>query len=150
MKFLVTLFMVLAVLVLFFGPMLGCVPSTTPVQVSRAEVRSALNLVAEGVRTVDLICAQTARVKQDIPLAKTCKDAYDVARDSLIGIGEGVDAWNEGKHGETACALKKANAALASFRKVAFQAGAALPPLVDDAISFSSTVVGECHEPDAS
>lgn len=113
--------------------------------VPRETARGTILTLAEGVHRADLACAELARARHDAPLATTCADAYDAARDALLGAESAVDAWDAGKAGDVACASVHAVASLHLMSSAIRAAGGAVPPVVDDALRLAPTLAGVCH-----
>ena len=84
---------------------------------TRAEARAAVLVSAEPVKVLDTRCAALALDTRDIDLARRCEVAYDQARTALVVAATGVDAWEEGKKGEVACAVARAVASLDALMK---------------------------------
>lgn len=74
-----------------------CLAACSGASVSRAQARGVVLVEAEAVKIGDKTCAQVALEKTDLPLAKACESAYDIARASLLTAAAGIDAWDEGK-----------------------------------------------------
>lgn len=117
--------------------LVGCGASAT-----RAQARGAVLVTAEAVKLADTTCAQVALERTDLALARACEQAYDLARASAIAAAAAVDAWDEGKRGEVACALQRAAGEL---RKVASELRARqanVPKVIDDALGLAAGVGG--------
>src|SRR5574338_298624 len=84
----------------------GCGPAQPGAQSpARDYARAAILLVSEGVKVADQVCADVALAKKDFTVAKTCADAYETARSSLLAAQTFVDAWEDGAGGSYVCTL---------------------------------------------
>lgn len=115
--------------------------------VSRAQARGAVTATAAAVHAVDEICAETAKAKRDIELARRCSHAYDVARSSVVVTAIAVDHWDDvsSSRQSVACAMRGALDGLDSMIRETEAAGAKMPPLVNDALALA-TIVGMCPD----
>ena len=112
----------------------------------RETVRSIVLTVAEGVRSLDLACASTARAKKDAQLALKCAEYYDSARLALTAAESGVDAWDKGTAGDLPCAIVKAVSATHQMVFLVQQAGYKAPPAAEDALKLAPQLTGGCRE----
>ena len=119
--------------------------STPPANSSpRETARAAVILFAKTTAIADEACATLAKTKQDVSIAKTCADAYDIARPALLAAEAGVDAWESGSKNEVACAVAKASNALTKIAETVKAGGGTLPLSVIDSLKFATSIVGEC------
>ena len=116
-----------------------------PADVPRDQARATVLTIAKGVQQADIACAEIAFAKADVALAKTCADAYDVARDALLGAESAVDAWDEAHRGDVACAAAKGVASLTSMVSAIQGAGGKVPAVVTDALTLAPALVGVCR-----
>lgn len=148
------------ILVGFFvvGPcvsLLGCTPARDPSTLdlrTPAAMRAVLVLESDAVYVASRICAAVvddmtaagesagdlATLKRAVALADDCANTYHAARDALL-VGEAtLDAWEEGKSGNVACA---AGAGLDAIRHVRDVVGRVspreFPGIVDDALRLA-------------
>jgi len=121
--------------------MVGCSPSP---EVARDQARATVLTIARGVHDADMLCAELAYAKKDGKLARTCADAYDVARDALLGAESAVDAWDEAHEGQVGCAAVKAVASLTSMMSAIKGAGGSVPAVVADALTLAPVLTGVC------
>lgn len=110
----------------------------------RETARSIVLLVADGVKQADTSCAKLARDTQSVETAKTCAEAYNVARPSLQSAEQTIDAWNEGANHQVVCSVYAAMRALASMRDAIIAAGGKLPGAVVDALELGQSLTKEC------
>lgn len=122
--------------------MVGCSPSP---EVARDQARATVLTIARGVHDADMLCAELAYAKKDGKLARTCADAYDVARDALLGAESVVDAWDEAHEGQVGCATAKAVASLTSMVSAIQGAGGKVPAVVTDALTLAPVLTGVCR-----
>lgn len=122
--------------------MVGCSPSP---EVARDQARATVLTIARGVHDADMLCAELAYAKKDGKLARTCADAYDVARDALLGAESAVDAWDDAHRGDVACAAAKGVASLTSMVSAIQGAGGKVPAVVTDALTLAPALVGVCR-----
>lgn len=125
-----------AMLVLLMLALTGCASA------SRAQARGAVLATAEAVKVGDDLCARVAIEKSDLPLARSCAKAYDDARAASLTAANAVDAWDEGKKHDIACAVKKASDALGTSVEALRARGAAIPKIIDDARLLASALGG--------
>jgi hypothetical protein len=112
---------------------------------ARDTARAAVVLVAEGVRVADETCAQVGAQQKNAALLKTCADAYDTTRASLLAAESAVDAWDAGEKKDLACALAASVRGLAQIANAVTHAGAELPLLVTDAMTLGAAFAsGSC------
>lgn len=116
-----------------------------PADVPRDQARATVLTIAKGVQQADIACAEIAFAKADVALAKTCADAYDVARDALLGAESAVDAWDDAHRGDVACAAAKGVASLTSMVSAIQGAGGKVPAVVTDALTLAPALVGVCR-----
>ena len=122
----------------------GCPqPAVSP---QRDSARAGLLLVAKGGVTADGACSELAKAKDDAVIAKTCADIYDDVRSSLLIAESSLEAWDSGKKNDVACATKHGVAALIKLTNLLKSNGANIPPVLFDAVKFSTFVAGECKE----
>lgn len=113
---------------------------------ARDSARAAVVLVAEGVRIADETCAQVGAKQKDPALLKTCADAYDTTRASLLAAESAVDAWDAGDKKSLACALAAGVRGLAQIANAITHAGVELPLLVTDAMTLGAAFAsGSCR-----
>ncbi len=110
---------------------------------SRAQARGAVLVTAEAVRLGDKACADVALEKNDLPLARACETAYEIARASVLTAAASVDAWDEGKKGDVACAIKRAGDELSKTVSELRARQASIPKLIEDAIALAAST-GKC------
>ena len=126
----------LAGLALLAGHCLGCAAA------SRAEARGAVLATAEAVKVGDKTCASYALERADLPLARACETAYDVARASLIVAASHVDAWDEGQRERVTCAVVHAVDELGKTAAELRKRGIKVPAIIDDSILLASALGG--------
>lgn len=119
----------------------GCLPADVP----RDQARATVLTIAKAVQTADIACAELAIRRDDIELAQTCSDAYDVARDALLGAESAIDAWDDAHRGDVACAAAKGVASLTSIAAAIERADGKVPAIVTDALTLAPTLVGGCR-----
>lgn len=90
-------------------------------------------------------CAAISLERSDLPLAKTCVDAYDVARPALLGAAQTIDGWDSGAAGDIACATLRAADALRSMVTAIRAAGGSVPPSTDAALGMAPVLAGVCR-----
>lgn len=118
-----------------------CLPACS--SASRAHARGAVLAGAEAIKVGDKACATAALEKTDLELARTCEAAYVTARSAIVAAAESVDAWDEGKKGDVACALKRAAAAIATTTQALRSRSVAVPKVVEDALALADKI-GAC------
>lgn len=123
----------------------GC-PEPNAVSPQRDSARAGLLLIAKAGVIADDACSELAKAKDDATIAKTCADAYDDVRSSLLIAESGLEAWDSGKKNDVACATKHSAAALTKLADLLKGAGAKIPAVLFDAVKFSAFVAGECKE----
>lgn len=120
----------------------ACAPApATP----RDEARSTVLLLSSGVATAVGVCAELSLSHDDLALAQTCANAYDVARPALLGAEKAIDGWDSGAAGDVACAAVRAADALGSMLAAIRAAGGAAPPAAEDALKRAPTLAGVCR-----
>lgn len=124
-----------AALLLALGFFLGCSPS-------RAQARGTVLATAEAVKIGDKLCADVALEQNDLPLARTCEQAYGDARSAVVAAAEGVDAWDEGQKGRVACAVQRAANGIAETVRALRGRRVSVPKVVDDALVLASSLGG--------
>lgn len=129
-------------LALSLAVLVSCVPSSA---VPRETARSTVLTIAEGVHRADLTCAEMSRARHDVELATVCADAYDAARDVLLGAESAVDAWDSGAANNVACAAAHAVASLTAMASAIRRAGGQVPPVVDDALRLAPPLTEVCR-----
>lgn len=117
--------------------LVGCTPSAA--DASRSAIRGSVLVTADALKLADSTCAKVATVKKDAALAKTCADAYDIARPFLLAAESGVDAYPN--DGGVMCSLGSAIEALSHVAEALTAAGSPLPPVVVDALSLAKGLV---------
>jgi len=109
---------------------------------ARESARAAVVVVAEGVKVADEVCAQAGAKQKDAALLKTCADAYDTTRASLLAAESAVDAWDAGDKKSLTCALAASVRGLAQIANAVTHAGVELPLLVTDALTLGAAFAG--------
>ena len=113
---------------------------------ARDYARAGLSLLAEGTKEAIHVCAEFAKSKVDVGLAKTCADAGDSARASLLAGQAIVDTWESAQQREVLCAAGKGVAALKEIAEAVRAAGGpAMPGLVQDALSLGAQLGAGCQ-----
>lgn len=112
----------------------GAHPSlpTTP----REQARAVVLVLTEGVREADHRCAEAGTDAGDLRLLDRCAAAYAVARSSLLVAAGAVDAWDEGRKGETACATIRGAEAAAELAGLIRSNGAEVPVALEDGLAL--------------
>lgn len=132
--------------VAFGGPiaiaMCGC--AKPPKMAPRETARAAVVTLAQAASVADKTCATLALKTGNIPLAKKCGDAYDVARPALLAAESAVDAWDDASAKRVACSLASALDALWQISEALKVAGAKAPAVIEDAIKFATPFSGGC------
>ncbi|WP_394833573.1 hypothetical protein LVJ94_44410 [Pendulispora rubella] len=123
----------------------ACAPARGANSPDRQNARAAILTVAKAVSVADEVCASTARTRSNAQLAKSCKDAYDVARPALFAAESGVDAWENGQRHNVACSAIDAANALRNIGDALIQAGVSLPAVLTDALLLSRGLGEVCH-----
>ncbi|WP_394844031.1 hypothetical protein LZC95_44130 [Pendulispora brunnea] len=123
----------------------ACAPARGANAPDRQNARAAILTVAKAVSIADEVCATTAKNRSNAQLAKTCKDAYDVARPALLAAESGVDAWENGQRHDVACSAINAANALRNMGEALSGAGVALPAVLTDALLLSRGLGEVCH-----
>ncbi len=116
------------------------VTSCTP-HISRAQARSALLAVAEGVALADKACGTAARaldIPDGVKLATACVKAYRSTRSALETAEGVVDAWAANHDKQFLCAASHVARAFTSFTGVLTGAGVSLSPAIADGVSMAS------------
>lgn len=107
-------------------------PSTAAEPPLRAQARSAVLSIAEGVVIVDKVCAGLSRDRKDLELATSCGNDYKAARDSLLASERALD------DGETARAGCEAVPAIRALGSMIRHVGALKEPALDDALAMAA------------
>lgn len=131
----------------------SCSSTPAPGSPQRENARASILLLARGVSLADEACATLARSKNDAAIAKSCADAYDEARGSLLSAEAGVNAWDPApggtsgsKKNDVACAVKHAAESLSKGTQVIQNAGGDLPLALSDALKLAPSIAGICAE----
>lgn len=111
---------------------------------ARDYARATLILVAEATKAADGVCADLAKQKSDAKLAKTCADAYDATRASLLAAQSLVDGWESADQKSYMCTLGHGVQGLGSMASAVQSAGGKLPPVIVDALSLGGSFVKGC------
>lgn len=131
----------------------GC-PKPDPVSPQRDSARAGLLLIAKAGVIADNACSELTKAKNDAAIAKTCADAYDNVRSSLLIAESSLEAWGPsegaspaaGGINQVACATKSAVEALSLVSKVIVDAGGKLSPTLIDALKFSTLFTSQCRQ----
>jgi hypothetical protein len=120
----------------------GAVPvPTTP----REQARATTLVLADGVVLARKQCAQLADDRKDLPLAERCLAAYETAYAALMAAGSTVDAWDDGRRGEVACATSRGAGAARALGEAVASAGGRVPPTLEDGLRlFDQLMAGLC------
>lgn len=105
---------------------------TTP----RERARAVVLVLAEGTKEADHQCAMHGRDAGDLALLDRCTKAYDTARSSLLAAAGTVDAYDEGKAGDTACATIRGADAAAELAGLLASSGAPVPSALSDGLAL--------------
>lgn len=131
-------------LIVLVGALVSCSPSG-PAQAPREAARSTVLVLSYAVSASATECAAISLERTDEALAKTCVDAYDIARAALSGAAEAVDGWESGAAGNIACAALRAADALSSMVDAIRAAGGSVPPSAADALKLAPALAGVCR-----
>lgn len=104
-----------------------------------------VRVLAAGVDEADLACSKRADRLDDLALADTCADARRRAKAALMAAGLGVDAYDDGKAGEVACATRTGY--LAALEMADAMGAGNVPSALSDAIDmFGFYMGGLCND----
>ena len=128
----------------------GCAPLPAFPATPREQARATILVLAEGVREADQRCAEVGRDTLNLPLLDNCAKAYAVGRSSLLVAAGAVDAWDEGRAGETACATATGLTAALELASLIRAAGGAVPPALEDGLMLAKQFGAVCTDGGAS
>lgn len=113
----------------------------------RAQARGAVEASAAAIRVADGACAQIAKERRDIELARRCAHAYDIARASAVVAATAVDHWEDSTtaRSSVACAARGIIDGLSDISREIERVGAPVPPIVADALVLAPAL-GLCPD----
>ncbi len=117
----------------------------SPAQNPRAQHRSIVLTLAEGVAVGDMACASIARAKSDVELARECAFARDDARESLIAAEDALDASDLAAAEKVPCAVAAALASASRLVGLIEKAGGRVPPALIDGLALAPLLTGGCN-----
>jgi len=115
---------------------------TTP----REQARATVLVLAEGVREADQRCADVGREAGNLVLLDRCTKAYDTARGALLVAAGAVDAYDDGRQGDVACATATGIDAALELAGLIRSAGGDLPAALDDGLRLAKQFGAECKD----
>ncbi len=118
-----------------------CKPADNP----RAQARSVVLTIAEGVAVGDVACASIARAKLDLELARECAFARDEAREALIIAEDALDASDAAAAEKVPCAVSAALASANRLVGLIERAGGRVPPALADGLQLAPLLAGGCR-----
>lgn len=131
----------------------GCGATTLPAGLPttpRAQARAVVKVLVVGVDEADKTCAEIADRKDDATISDRCATARARAKAALLIAANGVDAYDEGRRGDVACATALgAESARVMVNVIESEAGRPPPALVDALDLFSQFMKGQCDAVDA-
>ena len=119
----------------------GCKPADNP----RAQARSVVLTIAEGVAVADMACASIARAKKDAELARECALARDEARTSLLMAEDALDASELAAAEKIPCAVAAAVASANRLVGLIEKQGGRVPPALADGLHLAPLLAGGCR-----
>jgi hypothetical protein len=119
----------------------GCTATTR--DIARASVVLSAQALAESMP----LCRDAASLQEaqaGIKTARTCVEAYHIARPSIEAAASSVDAWDAGSRRNVVCAIGRAAVAVARALDAIAAAGGTVPLALRDAASLAEKIGGEC------